>query len=79
MGHLVFVYDMKNNYFAELHFGGKRKGFLASSTEPEDVIYGNIYRTTTAFLSKFKAKPIGMYPAKEDIAKEICSIDGIWN
>jgi hypothetical protein len=70
---------MKNNYFAELHFGPKRKGFLGSATDPEDVIHGNIYRTTTAFLSKFKGKPIGLYPAKEDIAKDICSIDGIWN
>lgn len=60
---------MKNNYFAELHFGPKRKGFLGSTTDPEDVIHGNIYRTTTAFLSKFKGKPIGIYPGKEDIAK----------
>jgi hypothetical protein len=70
---------MKNNYFAELNFGPRKKGFLSTSFDPEDLIHGSIYRTTTAFLTKFKSKAIGLYPSKEDIAKEICGIEGVWN
>jgi hypothetical protein len=70
---------MRNNYFAEVNFGPKKRGFLYNSNEPEDYVHGNIYRTTTAFLSKFKGKSYGIYPASEDIAKEICTIEGIWN
>lgn len=70
---------MKNNYFAELFFGPIKRGFLSTTTDPEDYIHGNIYRTTTAFLSKFKASSVAIYPSKEDIAKEISTIEGIWN
>lgn len=42
---------------------------MSYSNDPEDFIHGTISRTTTAFLTKFKSKSIGIYPTSEDIAK----------
>lgn len=59
---------MKNHYFAEIFFGPQKKGYL-SKGDPDDYIYGKIYRTTSAYLSKFKEKVPPIFPTKDDIAK----------
>lgn len=51
---------------------------MSYSNDPEDFIHGTISRTTTAFLTKFKSKSIGIYPTNEDIAKQISKIGGLW-
>jgi len=50
---LVYVYDQKNHYFAEIFFGPRKKAYM-SKGDPEDYIHGKLYRTTSAYLPKFK-------------------------
>ena len=66
---------MTNHYFAQLNFGPRKKGKL----DPQDLIHGKIFRTTSGYLNKFKSKTPPIFPSKEDIAKDLCEIEGIWN
>lgn len=68
---------MTNLHFCELSFGPRRKGFMAKS-DPNDYLHGRIVKTTTGFLQKFKENK-QKFPSAEDIALELCSIEGIWN
>ena len=41
-------------------------------------MHGKIYRTTTAYLTKFKKQVPPIFPTSEDIAMELGTIEGLW-
>ena len=40
---IVFAYDKKNNFFAEVNYGPRDKRILSKDEQPRDFLYGNIY------------------------------------
>ena len=60
-----------------MNFGPKKRSFYYSSN-PEDYVHGKIYRTTTAYLAKFKKQVPPIFPSSEDIAVELGTIEGLW-
>ena len=47
------------------------------SSEPDDFVFGKIYKLKPEFLNKFKTQPC--YPSKEFIVSELSEFEGIWN
>ena len=43
LSYLVYAFDRKHRYFAEMKFGPVESGFFTSSAEPQDYFHGFIY------------------------------------
>ena len=74
---IVFAYDQTNHYFSEICYGPKKKGMIMKSSEPDDFVFGKIYKLKPEFLNKFNASPC--YPSKQFIISQLSEFEGIWN